>query len=149
MTLQNANAWASLTEKPDEDAGAAAAREDAAAGEGGDPAAAAAGGSGDGDGEKGEGEGEEDEDNLWAEFQTREEQQHARVRGGFAWRLIRLPWGATGVHDNLLLPTAGHAGISVLVLYQRCHGHFNAHVLWLLQCWTQMHSVQLIIWSLP
>jgi hypothetical protein len=82
VTLQNANAWASLTEKPDEDAGGAAgAREDLPEEELGAPAAAAAGGGDEGDGEKGEGEGEEDEDNLWAEFQTREQQQHARVRG--------------------------------------------------------------------
>ncbi len=57
MTLQNANAWATLTEKPEDEGGGA---------------------EGDGDADEAE-EGGED-DNLWDQFKTLEEHQQQQVR---------------------------------------------------------------------
>ena len=91
VTLQNASAWATLTEKPDEDAGPPG-RGDPEAAAGGAAAAAAAGDDGDEDGKGAVGDAEdEDDDNLWAEFQTREEQQHARVSADVAADEVSAP----------------------------------------------------------
>ena len=77
VTLQNASAWATLTEAPGEGGGTAAGGRGGAGEEGG-----AAGGNDDEDMEGGGGGEEEDgdEDNLWAEFKSREENQQALVR---------------------------------------------------------------------
>lgn len=57
VTLQNANAWATLTEKPDDEGG---------------------GGDGEREGEEGE-EGVDEDDNLWDQFKSLEQQQQEQV----------------------------------------------------------------------
>ncbi len=57
VTLQNANAWATLTDKPDDEGGV---------------------GDGDAEGEEGE-EGGDEGNNLWDQFKTLEEQQQQQV----------------------------------------------------------------------
>lgn len=66
VTLQNANAWATLTEKPDDEGG---------------------GGEEDNEGEDGE-EGGDEDDNLWDQFKTLEEHQQQQVRSP-SWFLKR------------------------------------------------------------